>query len=77
LIAQIFREEMDRIERSLHEAAPHAANGSVQREADRFRRAARQAENIFTEAELRPFLNPVRNSCFTPAFVAQPAAGAA
>ncbi len=76
LIAQIFREEMDRIERALHEAAPNAANGSVQREAGRFRRAARQAENIFTEAELRPFLNPVRNSCFTPAFVAQPPAGA-
>ena len=67
LIAQIFREEMDRIERSLSETAPRLANGSVHREVERFRRAAEQAEVIFTETDLRPFLNPVRDSGFTPA----------
>ena len=67
LIAQIFREEMDRIERALREAAPNDANGSVDREAERFRRAAQQAEEIFTETDLRPFLSPVRDSRFTPA----------
>lgn len=56
LVQRIFREELRRIDLELAEELRGAAAEILTAERQRFARAAHDAEQIFTEPELRPFL---------------------
>ncbi|CAN5547109.1 malate synthase A [soil metagenome] len=55
-IRRIFAEETDRIEQEISEAMEGAGAAAIQEQVDLFREAARDAEVVFLESEMRPFL---------------------